>query len=164
MTEAPRLIAWETTAGCNLSCRHCRGSSNFEKPEGELTTKEALDLIDQIADMGDPILILSGGEPLVREDIFDIAKYATTKGLRVAMATNGTLLTPEIAGKLKDVGIQRVSISLDGSNPKTHNEFRGVPNAFENSLKGIEILKDAGIGFQINPTITKTNIEEIPGI
>jgi heme b synthase len=114
--------------------------------------------------MGNPILILSGGEPLVREDIFDLAKYATDKGLRVAMATNGTLLTPEIAGKLKDVGIQRVSISLDGASPKTHNDFRCVPDAFENSIKGIEILKDAGIGFQINPTITKSNIGEIPGI
>ena len=164
MAKAPRIIAWETTAGCNLSCRHCRGSSTFEKPEGELTTEEALDFIDQIAEMGNPILILSGGEPLVREDIFDLAKHATDKGLRVAMATNGTLLTPEIAGKLKDVGIHRVSISLDGSSPETHNDFRGVPNAFENSIKGIEILKDAGIGFQINPTITKSNIDEIPGI
>jgi heme b synthase len=164
MVKPPRLIAWETTAGCNLSCKHCRGSSTEKKPEGELTTEEALHFVDEIKEIGNPILILSGGEPLVRDDIFEIAKYATEKGLRVAMATNGTLVTPEMADKIKSVGIQRVSISLDGSSSKTHDDFRCMPGAFDGAVTGIENLKDAGIGFQINPTITKRTIDEIPEI
>ncbi len=164
MVKPPRLIAWEATAGCNLSCKHCRGSSTEEKPKGELTTREALKFIDEIADMGNPILILSGGEPLVREDIFELAKYATEKGLRVAMATNGTLVSPNVASKIKDVGIQRVSISLDGSSPSIHDDFRGMPGAFEGARNGIEALKGAGVGFQINPTITKRNLDQIPAI
>ncbi|WP_292469049.1 heme b synthase [Methanolobus sp.] len=164
MVKPPRLIAWETTAGCNLSCKHCRGSSTEKKPEGELTTDEAFHFIDEIKKIGNPILILSGGEPLVRDDIFDIARYATEKGLRVAMATNGTLVTPEIAEKIKSVGIQRVSISLDGSSPQTHDDFRCMPGAFDGALSGIENLKEAGVGFQINPTITKRTIDEIPAI
>ena len=164
MVKPPRLIAWETTAGCNLSCKHCRGSSTEKKPEGELTTEEAFHFIDEIKEIGNPILILSGGEPLVRDDIFDIAKYATEKGLRVAMATNGTLVTPEMADRIKSAGIQRVSISLDGSSPQTHDDFRCMPGAFQGAINGIENLKKAGIGFQINPTITKRTIDEIPEI
>ncbi|WP_407357124.1 heme b synthase [Methanolobus sp. WCC5] len=164
MAKPPRLIAWETTAGCNLSCKHCRGASTEKKPKGELTTEEAFHFIDEIKEMGNPILILSGGEPLVRDDIFQIAGYATEKGLRVAMATNGTLVTPGTAAKMKDAGIQRVSISLDGSSPLTHDEFRCMPGAFQGAMRGIETLKEAGIGFQINPTITKRNIDEIPSI
>ncbi|KXS41826.1 MAG: radical SAM family Fe-S protein [Methanolobus sp. T82-4] len=164
MVKAPRLIAWETTAGCNLSCRHCRGASTFEKPEGELTTEEATRFIDEIAQMGNPILILSGGEPLVRDDIYGLAEYATEKGLRVALATNGTLVTPEVAERLRDVGIKRISISLDGSSPQTHDDFRCMPGAFEGAMKGIDNIKKAGIGFQINTTITKRNLKEIPAI
>lgn len=136
MVKAPRLIAWETTAGCNLSCRHCRGASTFEKPEGELTTEEAMRFIDEIAQMGNPLLILSGGEPLVRDDIYGLAEYATGMGLRVALATNGTLVTPEVAERLRDVGIKRISISLDGSSPQTHDDFRCMPGAFEGAMKG----------------------------
>ncbi|MDG6244702.1 MAG: heme b synthase [Methanolobus sp.] len=164
MTNPPRLIAWETTAGCNLSCKHCRGASTEKKPDGELTTKEAFHFIDEIKQMGNPILILSGGEPLVRDDIFQIAEYATEKGLRVAMATNGTLVTPAITKKMRDSGIQRVSISLDGSSPINHDDFRCMPGAFQGAMRGIENLKEAGIGFQINPTITKRNVDEIPAI
>lgn len=164
MAKPPRLIAWELTAGCNLSCIHCRGSSTFEVPPGELTTKEAKHFIDEIVEMGNPILIISGGEPLVRKDVFEIAQYGTDKGLRVVMATNGTLVTPEVAKKMKEVGIQRVSISIDGSNARSHDDFRGVPGAFEGALRGIDEIKKAGIGFQINTTITKRNIDEIPKI
>lgn len=164
MAKPPRLIAWELTAGCNLSCIHCRGSSTFEVPPGELTTKEAKHFIDEIVEMGNPILIMSGGEPLVRKDVFEIAQYGTDKGLRVVMATNGTLVTPEVAKKMKEVGIQRVSISLDGANAKSHDDFRGEPGAFDGALRGIDYIKKAGIGFQINTTITKRNIDEIPKI
>ncbi|AFV24699.1 radical SAM family Fe-S protein [Methanolobus psychrophilus R15] len=164
MAKPPRLIAWETTAGCNLSCRHCRGSSTSRKPAGELTTEEAMRFIDEIAQIGNPILILSGGEPLVREDIYDLASYAVGKGLSVALATNGTLVTPEVASHLKDVGVRRISVSLDGASPQTHDDFRCMPGAFDGAMCGIDAIKDAGIGFQINTTITKRNLTEIPAI
>lgn len=164
MARPPRLIAWETTAGCNLSCRHCRGSSTSHKPAGELTTKEAMHFIDEISQMGKPILILSGGEPLVRGDIYDLATYANKKGLPVALATNGTLVTPEVASRLKEVGIRRISVSLDGASPETHDDFRCMPGAFEGAMRGIDAIKQADISFQINTTITKRNLGEIPAI
>lgn len=164
MARPPRLIAWETTAGCNLSCRHCRGSSTSQKPTGELNTKEAMRFIDEISSMGKPILILSGGEPLVRDDICELATYANGKGLPVALATNGTLVTPELASHLKEVGIRRISVSLDGASPETHDDFRCMPGAFEGAMRGIGAIKQAGISFQINTTVTKRNLKEIPYI
>lgn len=162
--KPPRLIAWELTAGCNLACKHCRGASTSQVPEGELNTKEAKHFIDEIVEMGNPILILSGGEPLVRKDIYELAHYGTEKGLRVALATNGTLVNAEVAKKLLEAGVKRVSVSLDGATAESHDEFRCVPGAFNGSMKGIEALKNAGIGFQINTTITKRNVDEIPRI
>lgn len=162
MTKAPRLIAWEITSGCNLNCVHCRGSSTSRVPEGELSTEEAKHFIDEVVEFGNPILIITGGEPLTRSDVFEIARYGTEVGLRVVLATNATLLTPEIAEKLKNSGVQRVSVSLDGAIAETHDSFRGVPGAFSRSLAGIEVLKAAGIPFQINTTISKHNLEEIP--
>lgn len=120
--------------------------------------------IDEIAQMGKPILILSGGEPLVREDIYEIASYANIKGLPVALATNGTLVTPDVASRLKEAGVRRISVSLDGASPQTHDDFRCVPGAFEGAMRGIDVIKSAGIGFQINTTITKLNLTEIPAI
>jgi heme b synthase len=114
--------------------------------------------------VGEPIIILTGGEPLLRADIFDIAAYGTKLGLRMVMAPNGTLITREIAEKMKASGIKRISVSLDGATPETHDAFRGLTNAFEQSLRGIQFAKDAGIEFQINTTITKTNLDQIPKI
>lgn len=164
MVPPPRLIAWELTSACNLNCAHCRASATMERDSKELSTNEAKDFIDEVAELGKSILIFSGGEPLVREDIFELLEYGTKKGLRVVLATNGTLITPEIAKKLKKSGVQRVSISLDGATAKTHDEFRGMQGAFEGAMKAIKILKDANISFQINTTITKRNISEIPKI
>jgi heme b synthase len=130
----------------------------------ELDTRQGLRLLDQIAEVGKPIIILTGGEPLLREDIFEIARYGTDIGLRMVMALNGTLLTESIAKKLAQSGIQRISVSLDGSNAKSHDTFRQVDGAFEGTLAGIQLLNAAGIEFQINTTITKTNLEEIPKI
>ncbi len=137
----------------------------MSKPEpDELTTQEIKDLIDDIAGFSDPVLILTGGEPLLRNDIFEIAVYASKRLSRVVLSTNGTLLTPEIAAKLKSAGISRVSISLDGANAETHDDFRQVEGAFEGSLRGIEVLKSAGLEFQINSTITRQNVGEVEEI
>lgn len=160
----PRLIAWELTRSCNLGCIHCRGSATKDRAPEELTLEEGLQFIDNIASFSKPVLILSGGEPLVRQDVYEIAQYGTNKGLRVVLATNGTLLNPKSARKLKDCGIQRVSISIDGANAPSHDAFRGLNGSFDQALRGIEALKDAGLSFQINTTITRRNLDEIPAI
>ena len=159
-----RLVAWETTRNCNLSCMHCRASATHGPFSGELDTRASFFLLDQIAEVGKPIVILTGGEPLLRPDIFDIAQYGTNKGLRMVMAPNGTLITEKSAKQMVDSGIQRISVSLDGATRERHDRFRGVEGAFEGALRGIELAIDAGIEFQINTTITKTNLDEIPKI
>ena len=159
-----RLVAWEVTRNCNLSCIHCRASSTKGPYSGELDTMASFRLLDQIAEVGSPIVILTGGEPLLRQDIFKIAKYGTDKGLKMVMAPNGTLITKKYAAKMADSGIKRISISLDGATKKSHDSFRGVNGAFESAIRGINLAKEAGIEFQINTTITKTNIDQIPKI
>ena len=159
-----RLVAWETTRNCNLSCVHCRASATLGPHSGELDTKASFKLFDQIGEIGDPIIILTGGEPLLRDDIYDIASYGSSKGFRMVMAPNGTLITKESAKKIADSGIKRISISLDGATKERHDKFRGVDGAFEGSLQGLRYAKEAGIEFQINTTITKTNLKEIPKI
>ena len=160
----PRLVAWEVTRSCNLNCVHCRAASEKGPYHGELSTDKAKEIIDQIAKLTKPIIILTGGEPLMRDDIFELAEYGTSLGMRMVMATNGTLLTPETGEKLKSAGIQRLSISLDAADAESHDRFRNVPGAFDSALKGIEILKNAGLEFQINTTITKHNAKEIETI
>ncbi len=159
-----RLVAWETTRNCNLSCIHCRASATNGPYEGELDTKSAFRLLDQIAEVGKPIIILTGGEPLLRPDIFDISKYGDSLGLRMVMAPNGTLITKESAKKMAESGIKRISASIDGATKEFHDHFRGVDGAYDSALKGIEYVKEAGIDFQINTTITKSNLDQIPKI
>jgi len=159
---APRLIFWETTAGCNLNCIHCRRMTVADKllPQ-DLTTEESLKMIDQIASFGRPILVLSGGEPLFRPDIFEIASYAAEAGLIVALASNATMIDAAMAQKIKDAGIRRVSVSFDGADAPTHDIFRG-PGAYDAATKGIEHLKAVGVPFQINTTVARHNVHQMP--
>ncbi len=159
-----RIVAWEVTRSCNLSCVHCRASSNFGPYPQELDTGKAMEVLEQIREVGKPIVILTGGEPLLRKDIFALSDYGSKRGLRMALATNGTLITPDIAKKIAESGIKRVSISLDGATRESHDTFRQVNGAFDRSIKGISYLKDQGIEFQINTTITKYNLSELEGI
>jgi heme b synthase len=159
-----RLVAWETTRNCNLDCVHCRASATTGPHSGELDTAEAFRLLDQIAEIAKPIIILTGGEPLLREDIFDIAAYGTQKGLRMVMAPNGTLVTEPIAQKLVDSGIKRISISLDGATRESHDKFRKVDGAYDGALNAMKIARKIGLDFQVNTTITKTNLDQIPKI
>ena len=159
-----RMIAWEVTRGCNLACVHCRASSKYGPYEDELDTARCLKLIDEIAAFSSPVIILTGGEPYFREDIFEIASYGTQKGLRMVLATNGTLVTDEIARRTIDAGVQRVSISLDGPDAASHDAFRGVTGAFEGAMAGIEAFKRAGMEFQINTTITRLNLGRMEDI
>ena len=157
-TNQLRLVAWEVTRNCNLNCVHCRAAASRGPYSGELDTNRCLEVLDQIKKVGNPIVILTGGEPLLREDVFQLARYGTDKGLRMVMATNGTLITEAVAERMKSSGIQRVSISLDGAAAEQHDRFRKVPGAFQGALGGIELLKKARIEFQINTTITRHNV------
>lgn len=158
------MVAWEVTRGCNLSCAHCRASSKYGPYEGELDTARCLNLIDEIAAFSSPVIILTGGEPYFREDIFEIASYGTEKGLRMVLATNGTLVTAGLARKSIDAGIRRVSVSIDGPDASSHDAFRGVPGAFEGAMAGIDAFRRAGMEFQINTTITRLNLHQMQEI
>jgi AdoMet-dependent heme synthase len=158
----PRLVFWELTKGCNLRCIHCRASATELSSPDDLSTDAAKAIIDQIAEVSHPILVLSGGEPLFRKDIFELARYATEKGLRAALATNGTLVTKSVARKIVDSGIKRVAISLDGADALTHDTFRGIPGAFDAAITGFRNLKDLGMSVQINTTIARHNAHQLP--
>ncbi len=160
----PRLIFWEVTKGCNLRCIHCRATATELMSPRDLPTEKALNIISQIADFGSPILVLSGGEPLYRHDIFQLAEYATSRGLRAALATNGTLVTKDIAEKIKNSGIKRVSISLDGADAITHDTFRGIPGAFEAAIYGMRNLQELAVSVQINTTIARHNAHQLPEV
>ena len=164
MQNKPRLIFWELTKGCNLRCIHCRASATELSSPSDLSTQVALDIIDQIAAVSNPILVLSGGEPLFRSDIFQLARYGTDKGLRVALATNGTLVTKQVARKIVDSGVKRVAISLDGADALTHDTFRGIPGAFDAALTGFRNLKDLGVSVQINTTVARHNAHQLPQV
>ncbi|MBK8576244.1 MAG: radical SAM protein [Elusimicrobia bacterium] len=158
----PRLIFWETTAGCNLRCVHCRRLDVLDQvSDTDLSTDAAQAMIADIAQNFKPILVLSGGEPLVRPDILELASFARDRGLRVALATNGTLVTAEKAKGIREAGVARVSISLDGVCAATHDRFRGAGN-FDRALAGFDHLKREGVSLQINMTVTRFNAEELP--
>ena len=157
------VVVWNLTNRCNLKCRHCYLSAEDKNYSRELSTSEAKVLIDDLAKMEVPILIFSGGEPLVREDIFQLGEYASGKGLRVVISTNGTLITEEMAKKLKDSGFLYVGVSLDGLR-KTHDAFRGIDGSFEGALKGIRNSLKAGVKTGIRFTVSRINYRDLPDV
>lgn len=160
----PRLVALEVTRSCNLDCIHCRAAASKGPFKDELTKNELFRILEDIKEIASPVIILTGGEPLLREDLFEIAKKAFSLGLKPVLATNGTLITDSVAKEIKASGIARVSISLDGGDAKSHDEFRKMPGAFEGAMKGIEVLRKHQIPLQINTTLTGLNYEELPKI
>lgn len=167
---APRLVFWELTTGCNLKCIHCRANAQQLMSPDDLPTSECLRILDEIAaeagantpSRGPTILVLSGGEPLWRTDVFDIARHARSVGLRVALATNGTLIDEDRAARIKESGIERVAISLDGPTPLVHDRFRGQPGAFFAAISGLRHAQRAGLSTQINTTVSKHNSRDLP--
>ncbi len=160
----PRLVFWELTTGCNLRCIHCRASATELMSPDDLNYQQCCEVIDQIAEYAPLILVLSGGEPLWRRDVFDIARHARSRNLRVALATNGTLVDEAMAHRIHEAGIARVSVSLDGADRVTHDTFRGHVGAFDAAIHGLECLKELGVSTQINTTVSQHNAHQLPEI
>ncbi|NNK94450.1 MAG: radical SAM protein [Desulfobacterales bacterium] len=165
MEFEPKWIAWETTRRCNLGCVHCRSSSDLEvHGHPDFSFDQAAGIMDNIASYASPVLVLSGGEPLLRSDIFDIARYGTEKGLRMCLATNGTLVTEQTCKEIIRSDIKMVSLSLDGAKAETHDNFRNQPGAFDGAMQAINLFKQHDIPFLVNSSFTVRNKDEIPAI
>ena len=159
---APFLVVWDVTYACNLKCKHCYATAG--KPlHDELTTEEALDAIDKFDRLGVTVIAFSGGEPLVRKDIFKLASYAASKGIYVAMATNGTLITEKIAKKMKENGVSYVQISLDGTK-ETHENFRGIEGCYDRAVEGIRNCVKESLFVNVSMTVTKYNYQDVPAV
>ena len=159
--NAPRIISWNITLRCPLKCAHCYVDAGDREADGVLTTDEAFGVIDQICQTGKPIVVLSGGEPLMREDIFAIARYGTNKGLRMVMGTSGYLLDQVTAKKLLEAGIRSVAISIDSSAPSVHDAFRGIDGAWERAMQAIRFCHDEKMGVQINMSVMRSAIRDV---
>ncbi len=157
------VVVWNMTRRCNLKCVHCYARSEDISYDNELTHEQCITMIDDLAQFGVPVLLFSGGEPLVHPRLVDYAKYAVSKGMRAVISTNGTLITREKAKTLKEIGLSYVGISLDGME-ETHDKFRGVKGSFQKVMKAIEYCQDAGIKVGLRFTINKRNVQDIPGV
>lgn len=157
------VVVWNVTRKCNLKCVHCYAQATEEFTADELSTDEGKALIDDLADFGAPVLLFSGGEPLVRKDLPELAAHAVEKGMRAVISTNGTLIVPSVARTLKSIGLSYVGISLDGMQG-INDQFRGVPGAYEKALEGIRNCQAAGIKVGLRFTINKFNVQDIPAI
>lgn len=157
------VVVWNITRRCNLRCMHCYAHARAGEQENELSTAEGKALIDDLAQMGVPVLLFSGGEPIMRKDLPELAEYAAAKGMRAVISTNGTLIDRETARVLKNIGLSYVGISLDG-NRQVNDRFRGVEGAFDKAIEGIENCKAAGIKVGLRFTINRFNADEIPGL
>jgi len=160
-TQPPFMVSYSITTKCNLKCKHCYSNSVEQAAPDELSTKEALHLVDDLSRWGIGLLIIDGGEPLCREDLLNVVKYASSKGIRTTIGSNGTLIDGEMARKMRDGGVMAVAISADGADAVTHDSFRGVDGAFEQTLRGIEACKNAGLPFQLNMVIRKDNLSQL---
>jgi len=157
------VVVWNMTRRCNLNCIHCYSSSQNIRYNNELTTDEGKKLISDLASFGSPVLLFSGGEPMIREDLPELAEFAVDQGMRVVLSTNGTLLTRELAYTFKKIGVSYVGVSVDGME-KTHDGFRGVKGAFDMTLKGIRICRDEGIKVGMRVTMNRKNVADIPAL
>ena len=157
------VVVWNITRQCNLKCRHCYAQAQAKKPKGELTTQEGKVLLDDLSSFGAPVILFSGGEPVLRPDLPELAQYAVAKGMRAVISTNGTLITEELAKTLKDIGLSYVGISLDGMEA-VNDRFRGVPGAFAQALAGIRNCREAGIKVGLRFTINRLNRDQVSPI
>ncbi len=164
MAERPFILFWEVTRACALACKHCRAIAQPQAHPDELSHDEAMALVDKIAELAPPMLVLTGGDPMMRSDIFEIISYATQRGLRVALSPAATnrLINTDFA-RLKEAGVVSMSLSLDGATRETHDRFRGVPHTFERTLQAAQAAMDAGIQLQVNTTLAQSTLPELDG-
>jgi radical SAM protein with 4Fe4S-binding SPASM domain len=160
----PLVMSWNITRECNMKCSHCYINATEKKLDNELTTQEAKNLMDQIYQVSAPLLILSGGEPLLRRDIFELINYGSKKGLKMGLGSNGSLIDETVAKKLKDAGIATVSISVDSNIPAQHDDFRGVTGAWEKAIEACKALRKNNVLVQVNTTLTQQNYNQIDDI
>jgi 12,18-didecarboxysiroheme deacetylase len=157
------VVVWNMTKACNLKCQHCYAQATLGPAEHELTTKEAMAMIDDLAEYGSPVILFSGGEPLMRPDLSELARYAIKRGMRAVISTNGTLIHKDKAAELKDIGLSYVGVSLDGMKP-VHDKFRGVEGAFDKAVQGIRNCLEVGLKVGLRFTVFKHNAAEVPAV
>lgn len=163
--QSPFIVIWEMTQACDLACVHCRALAQPHRNPLELSFDEGRELIDQICEFGSPLLVLTGGDPIKRPDVYDLITYACDRGLRVAMTPSGTpLMTREVVARLKEVGLSRLAVSLDGSSADLHDHFRQVLGSFQWTLDAIEYAHEVGLPVQVNTTMTQYNLEDFPNL
>ncbi|GMV98540.1 MAG: hypothetical protein AMXMBFR83_28900 [Phycisphaerae bacterium] len=164
-SQRPLVVVWEMTQACDLVCKHCRASAQPLPHPDELSTAEGRTLIDQVAQMGAGVLVLSGGDPMKRPDVFDLVRYGSDRGVRMAMTPSVTpLLTDDAIRRLAAGGLSQFAVSLDGSCPAIHDDFRGVAGAFDRTLEVIRVARAAGLPIQINTTVSRHNFADLPAM
>ena len=157
------VVVWNMTRRCNLKCVHCYAQALDEQGTDEIDTPAAKEIINDLADYGAPVMLFSGGEPLVRRDLVQLASHAVGRGMRAVISTNGTLITRDKARELKDVGLSYVGISIDGG-PEVHDKFRGVPGSFDKAMQGVKNCQEQGLKVGLRFTVNKRNVTEVPKI
>jgi len=163
--ESPFIVIWETTQACDLACLHCRASARPNRDSSELDTAEAKRLMDTVRQFGKPLFVLTGGDPLKRDDTIELVQYGTSIGLRMAMTPSGTpLMTPDVLRDLRDAGLARLAVSLDGSSAAIHDRFRGVSGSFEWTVRMLEAARELGLSTQINTTVSSHNLHDVEPI
>jgi len=159
--QPPFMVSYSITTKCNLKCKHCYSSSVEQAAPDELSTDEAFRLMDDLSRWGIGLLIIDGGEPLCRDDLLDVVKYASSKGIRTTIGSNGTLIDKTMASRMLEAGVMAVAISVDGADAQTHDNFRGINGAFEQTMKGIKACRDASLPFQLNMVIRKDTLSQL---
>lgn len=163
--QTPFLVIWEMTQACDLACLHCRASAVPRRDPRELSTHEARRLIDTVGRFGRPLFVLTGGDPLKRPDTVALVRYGAAAGLRMAMTPSGTpLMTPEILAELRDAGLVRLAVSLDGATAEQHDQFRGVAGSWAWTIRMLEAARDLGLSTQINTTISRHNVHDLEAL
>ncbi len=161
--RAPFVIAWEVTYACAYACKHCRADAQHRRHPDELTTEEAYELIDRMAEFGHPILVFTGGDPMMRRDLSDLIAYATQKGLRCSLTPTATALpTKKRLQEVKEAGIRRIALSLDSSDPSIHDDFRQVEGSWERTMNILHNAQEVGLSVQVNTTVTNFNLDTLP--
>lgn len=163
--ENPYIAIWETTRACDLACLHCRAEAIKWRHPLELTTEESIQLIDQVSQCGNPLFVLTGGDPMKRPDLFELIPYAVQKSLRVAMTPSGTpLMTRQVVTQLKEAGLSRLAVSLDGSTARIHDHFRQVPGSYGWTMDCIDYAHEVSLPVQINTTVSRHNLGDLPAM